>query len=150
MCSSDRFWVVVSVVLSASVVFPGASPPPNVIPKRLLKNAIPSSADSLTAAISASSLISSCVSSLGELITGGPVLLQEDTNRIEHDYDEGMGFALYRFVGMCHRFRETYCLHLQGFSQSKNLHVTEAQNIIILATVRTSNLTWHSVLFHEI
>lgn len=59
MCSVVGFWVVVSVVLSTSVVLLGASPPPKVSPKRLLKNAIPSSADSLTAAISASSLISS-------------------------------------------------------------------------------------------
>jgi hypothetical protein len=46
-------------MLSAVVVFPDASPPPKAIPKRLVKNAIPSSADSLTAAISASSLSSS-------------------------------------------------------------------------------------------
>lgn len=77
VCSTVGYWAVVSVVLSASVVFPGASPPPKVIPKRLLKNAIPSSADSLTAAISASSLISSRFSTLGVLVGDGSVLLEK-------------------------------------------------------------------------
>ena len=92
MCSTVGLWVTVSVELSLSVVFPGASPPPKVIPKRLLKNAIPSSADSLTAAISASSLISSRFSALGGLVGDGLVLLKKDGTNVQFWF---LNFKLY-------------------------------------------------------
>jgi hypothetical protein len=40
-------------------------------------------------------------------------LLVGESEDVDDD-DDVLGFGAYSFVGRCQRFRETYCLHLQG------------------------------------